>query len=306
MERIFKQLASTISDLPSEPVNSRRIFHGRGQTYPGLEFLTIDLYDPVLVVTLFAAAPENWEETFFSQLKEMVSATRIEAVQLQRRYLKDVPSETIYGTLPGEIFAQRGEQRFQLKIGTRQNSGFFLDMEPGRTWLENRCEGKKVLNLFAYTCAFSVVALGAGAESVFNNDMASNAINQGRKNHRLNKIDSRRVNFFDGNVFKSWGRLRTPGPYDILVIDPPSYQPGSFVAKKDYAKVAKRIPQLIKPGGEILACLNAPDIGFDSFKEMITEACPDCAFVERLEPSTDFPDADSERQLKLLVFRYEP
>lgn len=306
MDRVFNQIASAINDLPDEPVDSRRIFHGRGQTYPGLEFLTIDLFDPILVVTMYAAPPENWEDTFIAQLKDAVAPTRIEAVQLQRRYLKDAPSETIYGTLPHEVFAQRGEQRFQLKIGVRQNSGFFLDMEPGRAWLESRCEGKKVLNLFAYTCAFSVVALGAGAKSVFNNDMASGAINQGRKNHRLNQIDPRRVTFFDGNVFKSWGRLKTPGPYDIMVIDPPTYQPGSFVAKKDYAKVVKRIPQLLKPGGEVLACLNAPELGFEYFKAMFIEACPDCVFVERLAPSADFPDADSERQLKLLIFRYEP
>ncbi|MCH6256534.1 class I SAM-dependent methyltransferase [Puniceicoccaceae bacterium K14] len=306
MECVFNQLESVVNDLPEFPVDSRRVFHGRGHSYPDLEFLSIDLFDPVLVVTFFTPPPVKWEEPFIVQFKKITKSTRIEAIQLQRRYLKGAPSETIYGTLPDEIFAHRGNQRFQLKLGTRQNVGFFLDMEPGRAWLEKQCEGKSVLNLFAYTCTFSVVALGAGARSVFNNDMASGAINQGRKNHRLNNLDPRRATFFDGNVFKSWGRLKTQAPYDLLVIDPPSHQPGSFVAKKDYPKVIKRIPQLLRPGGEILASLNAPELGFEYFKEMFTEASPSCTFVERLSPSTDFPDIDPERQLKLLVFRYEP
>jgi len=306
MDLVFERLALALDELSAETVDSRRVFHGRGQSYPGLGFLTIDLYDPVLSITLFEEAPDGWEAEFIDRLKGLMGSARLQAVLLQRRYLAGAPAEVIVGTLPERIFAQRGEQRFHLKLGQRQNSGFFLDMEPGRAWLAERSEGNRVLTLFSYTCAFSVVALGAGAELVVNADMSRGALSQGRENHRLNDLPAERVQYISGDILKSWGRIRRPGLYNVLIIDPPSYQPGSFVARKDYVKVARRMPQLLEPGAEVLACMNAPEMGVEYLKQVFVEVCPDCRFVERLSPSADFPDTDPERQLKLLVFRYSP
>ena len=59
-------------------------------------------------------------------------------------------------------------------------------MKPGRDWLLQNAAGKRVLNLFAYTCSLSVAAIHGGAEEVINLDMASAALATGRKNHQLN------------------------------------------------------------------------------------------------------------------------
>lgn len=306
MDCVFESLDLVLRDLEAGRVDSRRVFHGRGRSFPSLEFLTVDFYYPVLSVVFFDEAPKDWEHEFVSRLSVLIEDTPLEGALLQRRYMARAPAEVVYGTIPEEVFARRGDQRFHLKLGHRQNSGFFLDMEPGRKWLEERCEGKRLLNLFSYTCAFSVVALGVGAENVVNVDMSRGALSQGRENHRLNELPPEGSKFLAENVLKSWGRIKRPGPYDLAVIDPPSYQPGSFVAKKDYLRVVRRIPELMKPGGEVLACLNAPEMGEDFLRRAFVEMCPECAFVERLVPSADFPDVDPDRQLKLMVFRYLP
>ncbi|MGK0238329.1 MAG: 23S rRNA (cytosine1962-C5)-methyltransferase [Candidatus Pelagisphaera sp.] len=306
MDCVFESLASTLEDLELGRVDSRRVFHGRGRCFSGLEFLTIDLYCPVLSVVFFDEVSRDWEIEFIDRLSALIVDTPLEGVLLQRRYLAGAPAEVVYGRIPDEVFAQRGDQRFYLKLGQRQNSGFFLDMEPGRKWLEERCEGKKILNLFSYTCTFSVVALEAGAKHVVNVDMSRGALSQGRENHRLNGLSAEGSKYLAENVLKSWGRIKRPGPYDLAVIDPPSYQPGSFVAKKDYLRVVRRIPELLKPGGEVLACLNAPEMGEEFLRGAFEEMCPDCEFVERLESSPDFPDVDGDRRLKLVVFRYSP
>jgi 23S rRNA (cytosine1962-C5)-methyltransferase len=220
--------------------------------------------------------------------------------------LKNAPTETLWGNLPANVFAARGALRFHIPIAQQQNTGFFLDMEPGRAWLENNVNNKRVLNLFAYTCAFSVVAVAAGAEQVVNVDMSSRALQWGRQNHLLNGFAKDASVFLAEDILKSWGRIKRRGPYDIVIIDPPSYQPGSFVAQKDYAKVVRRIPELMPNGGSVLACLNAPEIGIDFMMSLFAEACPGCSFVQRLEPSADFPDENSDQQLKLLVFDYAP
>jgi 23S rRNA (cytosine1962-C5)-methyltransferase len=305
MNDLLDKLQTTLHSLEATPQDSKRLFHGRGQCYPGLEHVTADLYDPVVLITLFKASSEEWEAQLADALRQFDWLPRIEAVVLQRRYLKGAPAEVIVGELPEQLFALRGEARYTIKLGSRQNTGFFLDMEPGRQWLEARCEGKRVLNLFSYTCAFSVVAQMAGALSVVNVDMSKGALAQGRENHRLNNLPLDEIRFLGENIMKSWGRVKRPGPYDVAIIDPPSYQPGSFVAAKDYGKILRRIPDLLVSGGDALVCLNAPELGVEFIQALMAKECPDCTLVERLEPSPDFPDVNPDQQLKLFHFKYQ-
>lgn len=288
------------------PADSRRLFHGRGCCYPGFEQVTVDLYVPVMLVTFFKVQDETgFELEIVKQLKPLAMAAGLVAMVVQRRYLEGAPSECVWGELPAATFAARAGLRFRIQLQQRQNIGFFLDMEPGRRWLEARAEGKRVLNLFAYTCAFSVVAQQAGAVSVVNVDMSRGALSQGRDNHRLNQLPTDNIRFLQENILKSWSRIKRPGPYDLAVIDPPSYQPGSFVATRDYRKLIRRIPEFMADGGELLLCLNDPLLGVEFLTELVNTECPSCHFLGRIEPSTDFPDQNLDRQLKLLAFRFD-
>lgn len=295
--------------------DSCRLFHGRGCCFPGFEQVALDWFSPVVLLTLFKASDPAWEQSLLAELQQVlqvavddgdISPQAVGAVLVQRRYLVDSPTEVLQGALPDSVFARRGELRFALKLGNNQNTGFFLDMEPGRQWLESFVAGRNLLNLFSYTCAFSVVGQAAGARSVVNVDMSRGALSQGRDNHRLNGLSTDSVRFLGENILKSWSRIRKPGPYDVAVIDPPSFQRGSFVAQKDYIKVLRRIPELMTAGADILVCLNAPELGEAFITEKMSEACPSCQLVGRLEPHVDFPDVDPDQQLKLFHFRYTP
>tara|TARA_B110000503_G_scaffold56880_1_gene91053 strand:+ start:723 stop:1196 length:474 start_codon:yes stop_codon:yes gene_type:complete len=57
--------------------------------------------------------------------------------------------------------------------------------------------------------------------------MAKASLGKGRDNHKLNGQNLQGVKFEGVDIFKSYGRLRKYGPYDILVCDPPSFQKGS-------------------------------------------------------------------------------
>lgn len=309
MQRIITAINDFMGHCKTESSDSRRLFHGRGQTFPGLEMVTVDWFDPLLLVTLFKPMTDEMEAQLEAELRQYwqtLWAGRVQGIALQRRYLEGTPSGLVCGTMPQPLQARRGPAVFALGLDGRQNSGFFLDMEPGRQWLEQHCRGRKVLNLFAYTCGFSVVAQAAGAESVVNVDMSRSALEQGRNNHRLSGQSLETIRFVGENILKSWSRVCKPGPYDVAIIDPPSFQPGSFVASKDYPKVMRRIPQFMAPGGDILLCLNAPELGTDFIQSAMLEACPHAQLVQRLPAHPDFPDKDPEQQLKLLHYRYLP
>lgn len=309
-EEFIAHLSQRLSCVGTENHDTQRLFHGRGQCYPGFESVVVDLYYPVIWVTLFEAPKENFESELLAALQSAMNASGLLGLGVSYRYQDGAPAAWLWQheECPEHFKASRGPLQFSVQLGSRQNTGFFLDMEPGREWIEQHCEGKKVLNLFAYTCAFSVVAAAAGAREVVNVDMARGALKQGQMNHQLNRscgqLDACKTRFLAENIMKSWGRIRRPGPYDILVIDPPSFQKGSFVARSDYIKVLRRIPQLAVNGADILLCLNAPQLGEDFLELAMLEADVECKKIQRLESSADFPDVSSDQQLKLFHYQY--
>jgi 23S rRNA (cytosine1962-C5)-methyltransferase len=302
MNVLTEKISLLFSRLETESeVDSFRMLHGRGRCFPGLEFVNVDFFQPVLLVTCYQECSASFLEKLMESVRAKLSS-RLCCLVLQKRYLSGAPSELLLGALPEFVCARRGKLVFNLQFNAQQNVGYFLDMEQGRCWLEKHAEGKRVLNLFAYTCAFSVVALAAGAREVVNVDMSSNALNVGRDNHQRNGLPKEASIYLAENILKSWGRIKRRGPYDLVIIDPPSYQPGSFVATKEYAKLVRRLPELMPGGGLVLACLNAPELSNSFLTEIFQEQLAGAKFIERLDSHPDFPDVDLERQLKLLVY----
>lgn len=305
MKSIIKAFADNEQRLHGS--QSFRVFHGRGGYYPDCDWCNIDFFSPVILIILYREPLAEWEGQLRQLLTKVMARVPIEKVMLQRRYLPGAPIETLMETLietahfPAKVYARRGELNFSLSF-TQQNCGFFLDIEPARRWLEQQCSGKKILNLFSYTCTFSVVAMGAGADAVVNIDLSARSLKIGQKNHQINAVDSGRVRFLPHDIFKSWGKIKRLGPYDIVVIDPPSYQKGSFVAKLDYPKVLRRMDQLLTESGVFLACLNAPEVNVNEFEEIIHSAATGFSLTERLPPNPDFPNA-GENALKMLVYK---
>ena len=291
--------------LDPAPAETRRLFHGRGRCWPGLEQITVDWLQGVLLVSLFREPPAGQ----LPELEQMLAALSKapcwsgQAILLQHRYLPDSPGQWLLGVPSEQWLIDEDGLRYQLDLGLKQNTGLFLDMRYGRRWVREQAAGKRVLNLFAYTCGFSVAAIAGGAEQVVNLDMARSALSRGRDNHRLNGHDVGRVSFLGHELFKSWGKVRKSGPYDLIIIDPPTFQKGSFVLTQDYRKILRRLPELLNEGGTVLACVNDPAIGPQFLIEGMAEEAPALKFVERLANPPEFPDNDPAGGLKALVFR---
>ncbi|MDU9389256.1 class I SAM-dependent methyltransferase [Pseudomonas sp. zfem002] len=298
IDTLHDHLRAALSAPPSE---TRRLFHGRGRCWPGLEQITVDWLQGVLLVALFREPPEGQ----LAELEAMLRGLAPEgvAVLIQHRYLPDSPGHWLLGEPCESRVIDEDGLRYQLDLGLKQNSGLFLDMRLGRRWVREQAAGKRVLNLFAYTCGFSVAAIAGGAEQVVNLDMSKAALSRGRDNHRLNGHDLGRVGFLGHELFKSWGKVRKSAPYDLIIIDPPTFQKGSFALTQDYAKILRRLPELLSEGGTVLACVNDPGIGPEFLIQGMAEQAPGLRFVERLENPPEFPEIEVGGGLKALVFR---
>ena len=299
--------AHLLTALATPPEETRRLFHGRGRCWPGLEQLTVDWLQGIVLVALFKEPEPQQLQALQQMLLQITQAPQWQAstahtLLLQHRYLPQSTTEWLLGPEIDEWTLTEGGLRYRIDLGKKQNAGLFLDMRYGRNWVKAHAQGKRVLNLFAYTCGFSVAAIEGGAEHVVNLDMSRAALSRGRDNHRLNGHDLSQVSFLGHDLFKSWGKVINNGPYDLVIIDPPSFQKGSFLLTKDYQRVLRRLPELLAPQGTVLACMNDPAFGADFLIDGVTREAPSLLFVERLDNPPEFPDIDLQSGLKALVF----
>jgi len=284
------------------------VFHGRGGLHPGCEHWALDFYPPVWVLTSFQPTTEEDLASIRTALTERWSHLAPGQVlnwAVQCRLEGKTETKLMTGSVPAPHVVTQNGARFLVHVLRGQNHGLFLDMSEGRRWVREHVSarpGLKVLNLFAYTCAFSVVARQAGALHVSNLDMSHGALAIGQQNHQLNGLASG-AGFLAHDIFTTWGKISRGGPYDLIILDPPSYQKGSFVATKDYARLMRRLPDLLQPGGHALLCLNAPELNVAFLTDQMQELAPSLAFVERVPNPPAFADVSPERALKVLVYR---
>lgn len=299
---------NAIATMELPAAQAQRLFHGRGGLHPGCEQWVLDYFAPVWLLTSFkpvsdeelaalqAALSARWQQIAPEQAFNLVFQCRSEG---------RAETRVLAGAVPEPHVVSEDCARFRIHVLKGQNHGLFLDMAEGRRWVREHVAARqrvKVLNLFAYTCAFSVVALQAGARQVLNLDMSQGALTIGQQNHQLNGISSG-ASFLAHDIFSTWGKITRGGPYELIIVDPPSYQKGSFVATKDYARLMRRLPDLLVPGGHALLCLNAPELGLAFLQDQMRELAPELQFVERVANPAVFADVSEERSLKVLVYR---
>ena len=285
----------------------QRLFHGRGHAYDNLSHVNVDWLSPVILITLYQAVDESWLLRQAKALQQLTNECR--SVQVQRRYEKFSPTEVLLGEAINSTVVTENGLSYYVELGKAQNSGLFLDIVNGRSWVNQHSVAKNVLNLFSYTCAFSVAAIAGGAKQVVNIDLSKSSLSKGRENHQLNNLakkDGKKIVFEGVDIFKSNSRIKKYGKYDLLICDPPSFQKGSVNIERDYAKIIRKIPQWMNSGAQLLLCLNSPDLDEQFLKNEVARECPDCIFEQRIINPVVFKEAHAGKGLKVLLFSYHP
>ena len=304
--RVLQPLLDAIAAM-AKPVDAQRIFHGRGGLYPGCEHLALDAYPPVFLLTAFAPiSDEDLAQIHGALVARWAVLAPGEPLnwvfqRRQSRGIQRTETRLMAGAVPDPHVALEDGMRYVVHLLKGQNHGLFLDMAEGRRWVRNQAAGQKVLNLFAYTCAFSIAALQGGAKQVVNLDMSASAIALGQHNHALNGLSG--ASFLAHDVFKTWGKITRSGPHHLVIVDPPSFQKGSFVATQDYVRLMRRLPDLLRPGGRVMLCLNAPELDTAFLHERMRKAAPELVFEQRLPNPAVYGDVSPERSLKVLIYR---
>jgi len=298
----MKLIETEINKRALSGSESCRLFHGRGQCFPGYEDLLIDWYKPVVLITIYSQRDSAWFARLVSLLCSKLDG--IKTVILQQRYLKNSPSHILFGELPDEVNAVEDGLKYRLRLNSSQNIGFFLNMAQGRRLVAKSVAAKKVLNLFSYSCSFSVVAIASGATQVVNLDMNRGALELGRLNHQLNNLELRKASFLPMEVFRSFSKLRKLAPFDLIICDPPDTQGESFQPQRDWPKLVKKLPELLGPGGEILFCLSSPYLAPQVIQQLVKKSCRKVQLLKVYYSDDCFPEKNLDNGLNLLHYRF--
>lgn len=302
----FTPLITALEDAPILKNELCRVFHGRGHSVEALSHINLDFYPP----SLFLVSYDEIDEQTLSELTNVVwqwaqknQPELITSLVYQQRAGVQSQNTMVYGQLPNPHVVTENGIRFLVDLQSRQNTGIFPDMRSGREFVMANSKHGKVLNLFSYTCGFSLAAMQGEADHVMNMDMSKGVLKVGKQNHQLNGFE-RGVSFLPHDILKSFGKLKKAAPFDLIVVDPPSFQKGSFILTKDYQKVLRRLPELLCDSTQLLLCANSPELSEDAFKALINENTQGAIeFVERLAPTERFIEVDSDKSLKALVYK---
>jgi 23S rRNA (cytosine1962-C5)-methyltransferase len=300
--------------------NAYRLFHADADGIPGV---TVDWFDGVAVASLYRAWGTDAEKAWVAAL---AAELECDAVYLKRRprEASRIPPESVEALAPEEpAWGRPVAERTILENGLRYRIqpaqglavGLYLDMRDARQWVREQSRSRRLLNCFAYTCAFGVCAKAGGADRVVNVDLSRRALDWGEQNARLNGQPVSKEDYVSGDVFDWLGRFRKRDQrFDLVVLDPPSFATSKgtrFSASSDWPRLIERATAVVDRGGSVLACCNQASLSVQRFENMVRrgfeKSSRGATLTRRLGASEiDFPSLPgAPSALKVLAYQLD-
>lgn len=236
-----------------------RIVHGEGDHLPGLR---VERYAGVLVVVAFADCMVPWLDAIIAVLRELSPKSAIVVKQHAEDLRRAEIATTVRWAPPGVeldahrvVIASELGVRYPLTPAGGLATGLYVDQRATRIWLCSRCAGARMLNLFAYTGAFSLSGLIAGAAHACDVDLSAPALARASEAAALNGVaDRHRTLRLDCGRFLG----ETAETWDLIICDPPTAAQGGdgWVLRRDYPALLAQAAARLAPGGLLVACCN--------------------------------------------------
>lgn len=284
---IGQRFALGRGDTGPRATTAFRLIHEAGDAMPGL---AVDVYGDHLVAHLYLDEDATFEDPARrDRVLDHLASIGADGVYLkvrpkQANTLVDTRREDLAPKLPvrgipaaDDLVVLEEGVPYGVRLGDGLSTGLFLDQRTNRVRVREAASGKRVLNLFAYTCAFSVAAAVGRAASTVSVDAAGVALERGRENlNRVGATDDKQHVLVAADAF-AWlaQAAKLKQRFDLVLLDPPSYsstKTGRFVGRSDYADLAALAMAVIAPGGVLLACSNHRQVQAARFRRFLHDA----------------------------------
>jgi 23S rRNA (cytosine1962-C5)-methyltransferase len=301
---------------PAGPTTAFRLVHSEGD---GLGGLIVDQYGPYLCVQIGTAGMDRRRETLLGLLETRLEPRGIlDKSDARMRQLEKLPPpgrEPLRGAAPEgpfEVFENGVALLADLRPGRGQKTGLYLDQRENRARFAAFAAGREVLDVFAYTGAFSLCAARAGAKSLTLIESSEPSLNAARANLEHSGVAD--ADLVCADWTEGFRHLREGNrSFDLVVLDPPKFarsKDAAVQALAGYRELNAQAARLIRPGGILFTCScsgNVPETDFErAVAGALSHAGRRAALLERRGAAPDHPVPPGFEQgayLKCLVLR---
>jgi 23S rRNA (cytosine1962-C5)-methyltransferase len=261
-----------------EHTNAYRLVNAEGDGLPGL---IVDRYAEILVAQIHTLGMERLRPLIIEALMDETRARglllRNDSQSRRREGLEVEEAQVAAGFIPTQVAIRENGVLFLVDPWEGQKTGFFLDQRDKRESLRKYSRGKRLLNCFSYSGAFSVYAALTSSETrVTSVDVSEPAIEAARQHFVLNGLDPGQHEFHIADVFDYLEQAQQRGElFDVVVLDPPAFarsQNARAQALKAYRRLNTLGMQVLRPGGILLTCSCSGVIGMDDVLGTLSQA----------------------------------
>jgi 23S rRNA (cytosine1962-C5)-methyltransferase len=257
-----------------------RVVNDLGDALPGV---CVDRYGDFAVLSLSSEEATERRREIASLLTEFGAhgvylKLRARADLRRQTQLELAPKEPLAGAPAREpLVVHEGSTAFSVTLDAGLSCGLFLDQRDNRARMALFCSGRTVLNLFSYTCSFSVYAALASAERVCSVDLSGHALARGRENFRLNGLDPAAHDFVQTDALAWLERAAKRGQkFGVVILDPPSFATSgkgkTFRVADGYQSALERVFAVLEPDARVLAVTNHRKTSLQALRRIVHDA----------------------------------
>ena len=188
----------------------------------------------------------------------------------------DTPSQISGPPAPHRHIVTEHSLLYEVDFSLGYNPGLFLDQRANRAWLAT-LRPRRLLNTFAYTCAFSLAAAVSGAQTL-SVDISKSSLTRGRRNFELNTLPHEGHRFLQDDVQTFLRRLaKRRETFDAIILDPPTFGRGggkTFRIEQDFPQLLDEALAVASPGASILLSTNCSTWNAGRLLDLVGERLP--------------------------------
>jgi len=272
--------------------NAYRILDGKAD---GLSGVAVDKYNGHFQIQFFTEEFLELEAEIAADIKKRFKP---EFLVVKYRFKNKPASSKVLLGNNSKTTVEENSLKFSVDLLDTMNPGLFLDMRDARHDFALLCAKKEVLNLFAYTCSFSVYARMHGALKTVNVDISKKNLSRGKENFELNGLSPLPGEFFCGSSeeYVNWA-LKKGRKFGAIVIDPPSFAKNgkkTFSVAKDFENLAVKAVSLLETNGVLLLATNYSEWSGETLQKIAVNA--GCKVLKSGTQGKDFPGTGQSRE----------
>ena len=255
----------------SDLTTAYRLFNQDGDNFGGV---TIDRYADFVVFSWYNTFVYQYRDIIVKAFQKVYPAVKGGNEKIRFKGL-DYESAHIYGQEAPETFTiLENGVKYSVFMNDGLMTGIFLDQHEVRDALINELGlGKRVLNMFSYTAAFSVAAAMGGAIETTSVDLAKRSRELSQAHFEANGLDVTNHHFVVMDVFEYFKYAKRKNlTFDLIVIDPPSFarnKKQTFSVVKDYHRLISQALEVLSDDGTIIASTNVANLTVAQFKKQL-------------------------------------